>query len=168
MNAKAFGSFSTFNTIGLTTNMFRGVEYMKFRKDVATVITLLCMSWLLAACEAEGTVSSAKGPSTQASQSTQTQEGELELLEYSWETDEIGMKYLGGVVANNTKYTQTKVGILFSIYDADGLKIGEAADVTDSLRPGEKWEIRAICECFYVVDESAETAELDFVIGFPE
>ena len=85
------------------------------------------------------------------------------MLEYDWKIDEIGMKYLTGVIVNNTEHTQTMVGITFAIYDADGFKIEDAYDYADSLRPGEKWKFEAM-----VLDESAETAEPVELSGFPE
>jgi hypothetical protein len=79
------------------------------------------------------------------------------------ETDEYGSNFITGVVVNETQDTLTMVSITFSIFDKDGYKIEDALDLTDSLRPGEKWKFKA-----YVFEDGAASAEPVELIGYPE
>ena len=139
---------------------------MSLKRKIIISIGILSASWVLVSCETEGDISSANKPSdhqSQTSKSTQAQEGELTLLEYDWKVDEYGMKYLEGVIVNNTNDTQTMVGITFAIYDVDDYKIEDAFAFADSLRPGEKWKFEA-----FVLDDNAVRAEPIELSGFAE
>lgn len=51
--------------------------------------------------------------------------------------------YITGVIKNNCDLPLRSLTILFSVYDLDDHKVGEASDWIGSLGPGESWKFKA-------------------------
>jgi hypothetical protein len=114
--------------------------------------------------QSEQTQVESKTKSVTQSEQTQKEEGQLELLDdWGIETDDIGMNFITGVVVNESQDTLTLVSITFSIFDIDGYKIEDAMDVTETLRPGEKWKFKAL-----IFEDGAASAEPVELTGYPE
>ncbi len=153
-------------------NISTGRTIRYFLRCAVIAIGIVVMVGISTACETEGDIDSVNKPAAQLTESKPIkpsaqievqEEGQLELLEYDWFIDEIGMKWLTGKVVNNTKDTLTLVSITFSIYDDEEFKVGDALDLIDRLGPGEKWKFKALVDA-----EDGVTAEPTELSGFPE
>ena len=87
------------------------------------------------------------------SQGENTKEGPIEMLEWDWD----GRKIVG-LALNNHNSVMSIVDVEFALFDKDGIKVGTASDLVQTLGPGEKWRFEA-----NVYADEAVNAEL---IGF--
>ncbi|MGP1410234.1 MAG: FxLYD domain-containing protein [Peptoanaerobacter stomatis] len=53
------------------------------------------------------------------------------------------IKYISGILKNNSSNTQEIIIIYFPIYDEDGNKIEDASDVGTNIEPGSTWKFKA-------------------------
>lgn len=86
---------------------------------------------------------------------------ELEVLDYTSEVDEYGVRYVVGLVRNNTYATLSYVQVTIGLYGPGGMRVGSTLDNVNNLGPGETWKFRAM-----VFEDEATRFEIDDVEGF--
>ena len=135
------------------------------RMLIRTMQTQWWMPFILLAMLAvgctEGNVSNVdESKQTGAESTTEEEAGQLELLDWDFETDEYEITYVVGIVENNTASYFDVVTITFGTYDADGFKLGEAFDA-QALRAGEKWKFEAM-----ILEDNAVEVKVISLEGF--
>ena len=68
----------------------------------------------------------------------------LEIIEDGVCDDEFGLKYICGVVVNNSDRPRSFVAVEVNLYDSQGVQIGSTIDNTSNLEPHGKWKFKAM------------------------
>lgn len=85
---------------------------------------------------------------------------DLELLEYSTESDEFS-RYVVGRVKNNSDKNYSYVQVEISLYDDQGNQIGSTMDNVNNLASGGTWKFKAM-----ILEDEAKKFEIKDITGF--
>lgn len=85
---------------------------------------------------------------------------DVESFEWSHGDDDSDLRYLKGVVVNNTDNTYSYVQVEFNLYDKDGNQVGSTFTNVNNLEPHGKWKFQAL-----VSEDNATKARLKGVNG---
>ena len=87
--------------------------------------------------------------------------GAFELQSMDWQTEEFGIRYIGGTIRNNTDKTYSYVQVQINLYDNSGAQVGSTLANINNLEPHATWRFKAI-----VLEDSAKTAKVKAITGF--
>lgn len=85
---------------------------------------------------------------------------DLELMEFSGETDKFN-RYVVGKIKNNTDKEYSYVQVEISLYDGEGNQVGSTLDNVNNLAAGGTWKFKAI-----IIEDSATKFEIKNITGF--
>ncbi len=68
---------------------------------------------------------------------------DLEILNSRFTTDEWGMRYIVGIIKNNSSYSKD-IMLDINLYDSNGNQLGNTFVSTSNLAPDTKWKFKAV------------------------
>ena len=92
---------------------------------------------------------------------TATPERGLVLGEWGWETGDFGIRYVTGIVTNESSSPYSFVSISVNLYDLDDNQVGSTLDNISNLAAGGTWKWRAV-----VLEDDARRARVTELSGF--
>lgn len=103
----------------------------------------------------------AKEASATTSQPAPAKKDDLSLESYEWEAGEFGIRYIVGVIKNNTNKKYTYVQVEINLYDEGGAQVGSTLDNLNNLEPGGVWKFKAV-----VMEDEATKAKVAGITGW--
>lgn len=86
---------------------------------------------------------------------------DLSLESFEWDTGEFGIRYVVGVIKNNSNKKYSYVQVEINLYDESGAQVGSTLDNLNNLEPGGTWKFKAI-----VIEDEATEAKVAGITKF--
>ena len=86
---------------------------------------------------------------------------DLSIESFEWEKGEYEIRYVSGVIKNNTNKKYSYVQVEINLYDGSGAQVGSTLDNINNLEPGGTWKFKAI-----VIEDEATEAKVAGITKF--